>query len=106
MSFVGIIELPRDQSAAFWSAYAALALNGVRHAEVRRDVCVRVMSTLLPLRHHHGMGHMLYLAQCHPEDRQHYVNQIRATLPEDATSATRAAVDAALVAAARVLAEG
>jgi len=106
MEFHRTLDLDDDTSAAFWAAYLTLTDRGVNLAEVRRDVAREVVTALLERRRAHGMGHMLFLAQCDREDRQHVVNQIHAALPDTYTSVTRAVVDAALVAAAEKLAEG
>lgn len=98
--------LSRELSGAFWAAYAVFSGGGVSLAHVRVGATEGVMTTLLEERRQHGMGRMLYLAQCQPVDRQGLVVRIWAALPETYTSVTRSMVDAAVVAAARALAEG
>lgn len=106
MEFHGTVDLPRAASGAFWAAYKALAENEIALAQVRAEVAQRVVSSLLHYREQHGLGQMLTFAQGQPDIRQYIVDQIRAQLPETFTSATRRAVDAAVVVAARALAEG
>lgn len=88
---------------AFWAAYNALQAHGVSLAEVRGVVANHVAVVLLDRRTQHGLGHMLTLAQG-TAPRRSAVLEIANGLPEEFTSVSYAALDAAIAAAARSLA--
>lgn len=95
-----------EHRPAFWAAYNTLTQHGVAHAEIRGDVAAKVVRVLVRQRDYHGMGYMLVLVQCTAAVRERHVNRVMLGQPAEWTSVTPAAVDAALSAAARVLAEG
>lgn len=91
---------------AFWAAYEALSAGGVTLAQVRATVGTRIARVMFEQRRVFGMGWMLLLTQGDQGQRETIVNRVLVCQPEEWTSVTRSAVDGAVVAVARVLAEG
>lgn len=89
---------------AFWAAYTALQCAGVQFAEVRADTSNRVAVAVLAKRTAHGLGHMLELAQS-MDARRSLVAELKFDTPKLFTQVTRGALDAAVEAAARKLAD-
>jgi len=113
VEFHGTVSLDPVTSGAFWAAYKALGDNGVQLAELRRDVAGQVVRALLERRGEMGMGYMLAIAQANSGQphsrgaraRESVVHCLLAG-PSGQSGVPSYAVDAAVAAAARVLAEG
>lgn len=99
-------RVSKEYRPPFWAACRALSENGVLLAQLRGQIAGRVIDLLVELRANYGTGHLLGVTRQSGPERVRLVALILRDRPETWTSVTPAAVEAAVVAAVRVLVEG
>lgn len=88
--------------SAFWAAYESLQADGVTLAQVRGDIANKIAVAVLAQRTNGGEDRLRELGS-DPGARVALVDELRAASPTAFTSVTKAALHAAVGAAARTL---